>query len=126
MKDPREQIQTENLTVSILHDESQTIDRQSYWDVIAPSAVPWPEIVAFAQKILAANEAWLDSQTPTLEALRAKYPGAMVEITPLRIPGDNYLARLVTENVSVEYAAPTVGHALEWLAAKLEELTDGK
>jgi hypothetical protein len=83
----------------------------------------WAEVVEFARAILAADESWLDSQTPTLEELRAKYRGAMVEITPLHIPGDDYLARLVTESESVEYAAPTVGHALRWLAAKLEELT---
>lgn len=35
----------------------------------------WDSWVTLATAILAANEAWLDSQTPTLEELRAKYPG---------------------------------------------------
>lgn len=42
----------------------------------------WPEIVAFATAILAANEAWLDSQAPTLEELRERYPNRLFGIKP--------------------------------------------
>ena len=129
MSDPRERIETEHLHLSVLFLENDTVDKTAYWwlgmNDPHEGAVPWPEVVAFAQAILAADAEWREANAPTLEELRARYPGAMVEITPLHIPGDDYLARLVTESVSVEHAAPTVGHALDWLAAKLAE-TEGK
>lgn len=121
MSDPRERIETENLQCAS-REKAGLIEGFYRLSGFAP----WPEVVEFCEKILAADAEWREQNAPTLAELRAKYPGAMVEITPLRIPGDDYLARLVTESVSVEHAAPTVGHALEWLAAKLAEGgTDG-
>ena len=87
----------------------------------------WPEVVELAQKILAANEAWLDSQTPTLEELRAKYPEwSMLSIRDgdgrfrgaLDIPGcpGGAECRWTTGPWGTER------DALRWLAAKLEEL----
>lgn len=128
MTDPRQRIETKNFSCEIDKDVrgrpggTWVIGGTNFAGESGYAA--WPEVVAFARAILAADESWLDAQTPTLEELRAKYPGAMVEITPLHIPGDDYLARLVTERESLEHAAPTVGHSLRWLAAKLEELTD--
>ncbi len=63
MKDPREQIQTENLSAE------QYCGEEGYgparWSVDGECPVDWPELVELAQKILAANEAWLDGQTVT-------------------------------------------------------------
>lgn len=118
MPDPRERIETKHLRCNGM--------TPTQWVVAAvgqhaPAFADWPEVVEFAAAIIAADAEWRESNTPTLEEMRARYPGAMVEITPLHIPGDDYLVRLVTESVSVEHATPTVGHALEWLAAKLAE-----
>ena len=123
MSDPRERIETAHIRCDNRTDTAWCLGAVGS-DVAAWAT--WPELVELAQKILAANEAWLDANTPTLEELRARWPRAMVAITPLHIPGDDYLARLVIESGSVEYAGPTVGHVLRWLAAKLEELGDGK
>lgn len=70
--DPRERIETEHVRCSFSVAGTWLIesDREDIYP-----CVPWPELVELAQKILAANEAWLDGQTPTLEELRAKYDG---------------------------------------------------
>lgn len=49
----RERIETANLGVDRFDDE--------HWDVDAPSAVTWPEVVELAQKILAADARWQKS-----------------------------------------------------------------
>ena len=121
MSDPRERIR-----VGRLFAVRMPWEKPERWSVSSDDGrAEWPEVVAFASAILAADAEWREQNAPTVEELRERYPGAMVEITPLHIPGDDYLARLVTESVSVEHAAPTVGHALDWLAAKLAE-TEGK
>ena len=56
MTDPREQIETNCLSVTLIPD----IDT---WEVDG-GYVDWPEVVELAQKILAADEAWKDAQTP--------------------------------------------------------------
>ena len=72
MSDPRERIETEHIKCSFSVAGLWLIesDREDIYP-----CVPWPELVELAQKILAADEEWLDSQTPPLEELRAKYPG---------------------------------------------------
>jgi hypothetical protein len=93
----------------------------------------WSEVVAFARAILAADEAWLDSQTPTLEELRARYPkwrmnyeehseqfSAVVDSAdcPGNIPrGTGPCRRQQSDWFNTE------GEALRWLAATLAEVT---
>ena len=60
MTDPRERIETESTAAVMILDETMSIDGKAYWDIINPEGTDWAQLVAFAQKILAANEAWLD------------------------------------------------------------------
>lgn len=66
MSDPRERIETENLEATVLFLEGQTVDKTAYWwlGLRDPheGAALWPEVVAFARAILAADEAWKDGQ----------------------------------------------------------------
>lgn len=88
--------------------------------------VEWHDIVAFATAILAANEAWLDSQTPTLEGLRERYGSQWDYIgVCLQLPTQERWAASAWRNLArhadmineggflTEYAA------LRWLAAEL-------
>ena len=128
MTDPREQIETNCLSVTLIPD----IDT---WEVDG-GYVDWPEVVAFARAILAADEEWLDSQTPTLDELRAKYPAWRMNYEE---HGEQFSA--VVDSADCLGNIPrgtgpcrrqqsdwfnTEGEILRWLAAKLEELTDGK
>ena len=126
MKDPRAFITTENLHCELYHPGSLP-----EWSVggmrkdrTTCGYADWPEVVELAQKILAANEAWLDANTPTLDELQARYPewepcvlyvrtGWRVWAERLRAPGhpigqDNF---------------PTKEAAIRWLAAALAEIT---
>jgi hypothetical protein len=81
----------------------------------------WPGVVAFARAILAADEAWLDSQTPTLEGLRAKYPGRSIGMARV-VCGPTYCWRARVGPCESPHIVTEIA-ALRWLAAKLEELT---
>lgn len=68
--DPRERIETKRIRCA------GTPGGWSLGQVgtVYAALADWPEVVAFATAILAANESWLDAQTQTLEELLAEYP----------------------------------------------------
>lgn len=115
--DPRERIETNCLFVALIPDADT-------WDVDG-GYVDWSELVELAQKILAADEAWKDSQTPTVDGLRTKYPGfnfgleripcgptfcdvAWIDAHPFKVEGNHFESEIA---------------ALRWLAATLAEIT---
>ncbi len=126
MTDPRNHVMTDRLRcVRMETGEWALADRRSMFAGFAD----WPEVVELAQKILAANEAWLDSQTPTLEELNGKYPAAMPACVQQERSIDGFYAEYLTPGVLPGYECARFAsrvEALRWLAAKLEELTDGK
>jgi len=79
--DPRERVETAHIRCNGVTPNQWIIAAVGQH---APAFADWPEVVELAQKILAANEAWLDSQTPTLESLRAKYPDRVMRLDVLR------------------------------------------
>lgn len=66
MEDPRELVRYKPFILNRKGDDA--------WTMGSNRPAPWHIVVRFANAILAANEAWLDSQTPTLEELRERYP----------------------------------------------------
>lgn len=129
MNDPRERIETRLLGCQRM---PWAPAGEAEWVIGAVQSghsgrADWPEVVAFARAILAADEAWLDSQTPTLEELRAKYPAWCPSLAR-----EFWGVRGVLDVVDCSGDSGcrfTVGpwgterDALRWLAAKLEELT---
>lgn len=82
----------------------------------------WPEVVAFARAILAADAEWRERNAPTLEELRARYPNRRFGIK--REPcGPTFCDVAFYEYMGGTHYAPhyTERAALEWLAAKLAE-----
>lgn len=122
--DPRERIETEHIRCDDITPTQWIIAAVGQH---APAFADWPEVVELAQKILAANEAWLDSQTPTLESLRAKYPDRRFGIDRESC-GSTFCDVAFYGYSGGTHYAPHYNEAaaLEWLATKLEELTDGK
>jgi hypothetical protein len=134
VNDPRERIETEHFQCRL-----DIGDAPDAWEIGGTNFAgesgyaDWPEVVAFAEKILAADEAWKDRQTPTLEELRAKYPAwrmnyeehgeqfsAVVDSAdcPGNIPrGTGPCRRQQSDWFNTE------GEALRWLAATLAEVT---
>ena len=128
MSDPRERIETAHIRCDNRTDTAWCLGAVGS-DVAAWAT--WPELVELAQKILAANEAWLDSQTPTLEELRAKYPEWSV--LSIRVEDGRFRGALdipgCPGGAECRWTTGPWGterDALGWLAAKLEELSDGK
>ena len=129
MKDPREHVETENVAVRrdvCVHTGKafwivgDTVNTGEYGEA------DWPELVELAQKILAADEAWKDANTPTLDELRAKYPEWCLDVltTELNVIAMYEHRELETVCGFADVASEPQG--IRWLAAKLEELTDGK
>ena len=122
--DPRNHVMTDRLRcVRMETGEWALADRRSMFAAFAD----WPDVVELAQKILAANEAWLDGQTPTLEELRVKYPDRRFGIDRESC-GSTFCDVAFYGYSGGTHYAPHYNEeaALRWLAAKLEELTDGK
>lgn len=117
MSDPRERIETENLQCAS-REKAGLIEGFYRLSGFAP----WPEVVAFAEKILAADAEWRESNAPTLEGLRAKYPNRRFGID--REPcGPTFCDVAFYEYPGGTHHAPhyTERAALEWLAARLAE-----
>lgn len=117
MTDPRDRVETFRIRCCAVGEE---------WEIggvgrPAPSRSGWPEVVELAQKILAADEAWKDSQTPTLEGLRAKYPGRSIGMARV-VCGPTYCWRARVGPCESPHIVTEIA-ALRWLAAKLEEVT---
>lgn len=112
INDPRRLVQTDNLRVlqQVGLERYEIRQRTQY-------SSEWPEVVAFATAILAANEAWLDSQTPTLEELRERYPDEHLGIVE-QPSGVMYAYCGPARMRHFEYTK-TRNQGIRWLAAEL-------
>lgn len=120
MSDPRERIETRHLRCNSMTPTQWVLAAVGQH---APAFADWPEVVEFAEKILAANAEWRESRAPSLEGLRARYPSrrfgidrepcgpTFCDVAFYEYPGGTHYAPHYTERA-----------ALEWLAARLAEL----
>lgn len=117
---PRERIETKHLRCNGM--------TPTQWELAAvgqhaPAFADWPEVVAFAQAILAADAEWRERNAPTLAELVATYPDVRF------ITGRDECGRCEWVRFDGKHGGPDEygdavsfpdrADALEWLAAKL-------
>lgn len=83
----------------------------------------WGTTVAFATAILAANESWLDGQTPTLEELRARYPEWSLDLVTTELNVIAMYEHRELETVCGFADVASEAQGIRWLAATLAEIT---
>lgn len=116
MEDPRNQVV---YAPFILNRKGENV-----WSIGCNRPAPWHVAVAFANAILAANEAWLDSTTPTLAELRERYPEW--SLSTHFVPGVGCFSAAVRYKCTINSIVPLEDEqeAIRWLAAELAKVNE--
>lgn len=133
MTDPRERIETGSLSCHVHDDprEPYAASEPFVWEVGSSSCRgesgygQWLEVVEFARAILAADDEHRLAVTPTYEALREQYPDRLFQIGVEWSTDWLWRASISKPHGDgIQWPFQSHAAALEWLAAKLEELGD--